>query len=328
MGFMVFAAFLVVVAFVLFFGGRIAKAEAKKNNANESIGGLVMVVGPLATVLVLLIFAVLASTDTVENGHIGIVKQFSSYTNATTGSGLVTHAPWQSIDEVSIQNEKRVYQMGTQGVSSGNIEVDVRGGSAVSRDSQAISLIVQVNYTLARDKAVELYRSTGGQFKSRILDNAVFQEAKSKTAAFAATEFAANREQVRANIEQALSDELRPQGILVNNVSLLDVGYSEGLSKAIELTVERKQAAKAAQAQVAVTQAEAQQKVAKAEGDAKAVKIAADAKAYQNRVTQRSLTPLLVQQQAIDKLNPNVEVIVCPLHTNCVPQAVLSTVGK
>jgi hypothetical protein len=35
----------------------------------------------------------LKSIDTVENGHIGILKQFGSLVG-TTGEGFVTHAPW------------------------------------------------------------------------------------------------------------------------------------------------------------------------------------------------------------------------------------------
>jgi len=48
------------------------------------------------------------SFATVENGHIGIVKQFGSLVG-TTGEGLVGHAPWQTVSEVSVQNELRTY---------------------------------------------------------------------------------------------------------------------------------------------------------------------------------------------------------------------------
>ena len=48
------------------------------------------------------------SFATVENGHIGIVKQFGSLVG-TTGEGLAGHAPWQTVSEVSVQNELRTY---------------------------------------------------------------------------------------------------------------------------------------------------------------------------------------------------------------------------
>ena len=75
----------------------------------------------------------------------------------------MTTAPWQSLEEVSVQNERRDYDM-------------TGGNAAVSSDSQAVFLIVQVNHTLERGQAVALYRETGGHFIDRILDPAGLPE--------------------------------------------------------------------------------------------------------------------------------------------------------
>jgi regulator of protease activity HflC (stomatin/prohibitin superfamily) len=287
-------------------GGRIAYSENPKGYG-KLVSGLAVVVG----VVFILILTVFRSFHTVDNGHIGIVKQFGNLVN-TTGSGLVTTAPWQSLAEVSVRNELRVYDMG-------------ESNSAVSADSQPVFLTVQVNYSLVRAKAVPLYKKTGGDYVNRILDPAVFQFTKEVTAEYKATDFAANREQIRIKIEERLNANVKPQGILINSVSLKNVNFTADLKRAIEQTVEANQQAKREQARVTIVQAQAQQKVAQAKGDAQATLTNARANAEAQRLQNHTLTKLLVQKEAIDKLNPNVQVIVCPSHTSCVPQAVLST---
>lgn len=257
------------------------------------LGGIVLLIG--ATIMF--------SAHTVENGHIGIVKRFGSLVG-TTGEGLVWTAPWESLDEVSVQNELRSYDM-----TSDN--------AAVSSDSQAVFLIVQVNYSLDRAEAVSLYRETGGHFVDRILDPAVYQNTKAVTAKYKAIDFAKNRDKIRQEIETAVGSEVTGHGLVVNNVTLKNVDFTEALSRAIEKTVENEQQAKAADAQVKVKQAEAQQAIAEARGQATA-----------QRLRQRTLTPLLIQQQAIEKLNPNVQVIVCPPRTVCIPNGVPLDTGK
>lgn len=288
----------------------------------ERAGGWIAIVGSTVVFVMLSIFL---STDTISNGHIGIVKQFGSLVG-TTGEGLVTHAPWQSVDPVSVKNELATYEMND------------KTNSAVSRDSQPVYMVVQVNYSLRKGKAVDIYKETGGDFKTVILDPAVFQDVKEVTAQYQATQFAANRERIRQKIEHKLSHEVRKHGLTINNVALKNVEFTDALTQAIEQTVEARQQALRAQAQVQIKEAEADQAVAEAKGRANsqvaeangyatATKTKASADAFANRAKARTLNPLLIQQAAIDKLNPNVKVIICQQRQVCIPQAVISTAG-
>jgi regulator of protease activity HflC (stomatin/prohibitin superfamily) len=254
---------------------------------------------------------------TVENGHIGIVKTFGSITG-TTGEGLVWTAPWQNLSEVTVRNELRTYEM------------EDPSQSAISKDSQDVFLKVQVNYSLQRDGAVDLYRETGGHYVDRILDPGVFQITKEITAQYKAIEFAANREKIRQQIEEHLQKEVGTvvdtngntlEALRINNVSLKNVRFTKALSTAIEQTVEAEQQAKRERAKIDIAEAQAKQKVAAAEGEAKSnvTRAAGDAKA--NRLRQQSLTDRLIQWEAIQKLNPNVSIIVCPPRTVCIPNS-------
>jgi len=290
MTFFVLSILALIVGAVVFLVGRAMTAS----NPTAPLGRLITVLAVIGTGLVLALVIAFFTFHTVENGHVGIVKQFGSLVG-TTDEGLVTTAPWQSLAEVSVQNEKRDYDMTAE-------------NSAVSSDSQAVFLIVQVNFSLEREKAVELYRETGGHFIERILDPAVFQNTKAVTARYKAIDFAKNRDRIRTEIETEIGKEVEPHGLTIQNVSLKNVDFTEALSKAIEQTVEAEQQAKRAEAQVKIKEAEADQLIAEARGQRRA-----------QRLRQQTLTPLLIQQQAIEKLNPNVQVIVCPPRTVCIP---------
>lgn len=291
-----------------------------------------------AMVLIILLWVGITakmSTHTIENGHIGIVKQFGSLVDSTD-DGWVNLAPWKSVAEVSVRNELRTYHMDDRG---GNNGANVSGGSAVSSDSQPVFLDVQVNYSLVQAGAVDLYRETGGQYVERILDPAVFQDVKEVTAKYKATEFAANREKIRRDIESKIQTSVgtvtteegkKLDAIRVNNVSLKNVDFTDALSTAIEQTVEAEQQAKREQKKVEISKAQADQAVAKATGEAnsaietargsaQSTLIQARADAQANRLRAKNLTPLLVQNNAINKLNDKVTVIVCPPKTTCIP---------
>lgn len=316
MGFLILIALIVIASVIAFFGGRIAHSE-NPTGAGRFVAGSAPIVG----VILVLIVAVLFSTDTVENGHIGIKKQFGNLVG-TTDSGLVTHSPLQSVAEVSVRQELRTYDMG-------------QSNSAVSSDSQPVFLTVQVSYTLLRDGAVEVYKQTGGQYVERILDPAVYQDTKEVTAGYKAVEFAQNREKIRRQIEAKLQSDVGEikstesganlKAIHINSIALRNVDFTPALKKAIEATVEANQNAKRAEAQVAIATAEAQSKVQTAKGDRDSAIARAEGEAQAQRLKQRTLTPELLTQQAIEKLNPNVQVIVCDSGKNCIPNAVLAT---
>lgn len=277
--------------------------------------GSVIAFGSVAGAIVLfLVVTAFSSLTTINPGHIGIEKSFGKLVG-TTGNGWIKHSPWSSVQSLSVQNELRVYDM-------------TQNNSAVTSDSQPVFLTVQVNYQVERAHAVDLYQSTGGDYINRILDPNVYQFTKEVTAEYTATAFAQNREEIRNKIENKLGKKLRPEGIQINNVSLKNVQFTPALQAAIERTVEANQNAKQALAQVQVVKAEADQRVARATGEAEAQVTIARAKAEAQRLQQKTLTPALLTQQAIDKLNPNVQVIVCDSGKTCIPNAVLAVAGQ
>jgi regulator of protease activity HflC (stomatin/prohibitin superfamily) len=125
-----------------------------------------------------------------------------------------------------------------------------------------------------------------------------------------------------------LTEELKPSDIKVVDVFIKNLGFSDLYSKSIEEKQKQVQDALRAEAKVKESEALAKQKVAEARGDATANIARAQGEAKANRLRQRSLTPLLVQLEAINKLNPTVQTIICPPGTVCIPNTGVIPTGQ
>ena len=243
---------------------------------------------------------------TVGQREVAIVYSFSGTITGKRDPGVVTIAPWQHIkkENVGIQHEE--WNFG-------------QDNSAVSKDQQKVFANLAVNYQIDPENVVDLYKRVGQSWKAIIMNSRVPQVFKEVTATYQTQEITANREQLRIETRERLANELKPYDIKVVDVFVTNLGFSQTYTDAIEAKQKQVQDAQRAQAKVAQVEAEARQKVAEAEGEAKANVARAKGDAQANRLRQRSLTKLLIQQQAIDKLNPNATIVFCPQNTVCIP---------
>lgn len=105
-----------------------------------------------------------------------------------------------------------------------------------------------------------------------------------------------------SNIQNDLRTTMEPQGVIIDNVSYLsDIRFPPTIAESITAKIKATQDALMRQNEVAKAQAEANIKITQAKGDAQAQIIAAQAQADSNRLVQQSLTPMLLQQQAIKR---------------------------
>ncbi|WP_368155745.1 SPFH domain-containing protein, partial [Alistipes onderdonkii] len=102
--------------------------------------------------------------------------------------------------------------------------------------------------------------------------------------------------EVRKRLEVSLSSE----GFLVEEFTS-QITPPQSLAEAINAKNEAVQNALKAENKVKEAEANAKIEIAKAQGEAQALRIKGDGEAYYNRVVAQSLSPLLVQQDAIDK---------------------------
>lgn len=245
---------------------------------------------------------------TVGQREVAIVYNFSGTIAGKKDPGIVTTFPWQHVrkENVGIQHAEYLF---------------TADNSAVSKDQQEIFGNLAVNFQIDSENVVDLYERVGPSWKTIIIDSRVPQVFKEVTSTFQTPRITEERVALRENTKDRLTEELTPYDIKVVDVFITNLGFSQGYTASIEAKQEQVQRALEAQAKVGQIEAEARQKVAEANGEAKANVARARGEATANRLRQRSLTPLLVKQQAIEKLNPNVQVIICPPQSVCIPNS-------
>lgn len=236
---------------------------------------------------------------TVGEREVGIVYNFTGTISGKREKGWVTIAPWQHMEKENVAIQHVEFLFGAE-------------NSAVSKDQQDIFANLAVNFQIDAENVLDLYRRVGPSWKTIIIDARVPQVFKEVTSTYQTPDITERREQLREETRRRLTEELSPYDIQVVDVFITNLGFSELYSQAIEQKQKQVQDALQAEAKVKQVKAEAEQKIAEARGIAES-----------NRLKQRSLTPLLVQLEAINKLNPNVQYIVCPPATFCTPNAVV-----
>ena len=249
-----------------------------------------------------------AMLKTVGEREVGIVYNFTGTIAGKKEKGWVTIAPWQRMEKENIAIQHRDFVFG-------------QDNSAVSKDQQDIFARLAVNYSVDAENVLDLYRRVGPSWEETIVESRVPQVFKEVTSTFPTPRITEERVALRQQTRDRLTEELAPYDITVVDVFITNLGFSDLYSQAIEEKQKQVQDAQRAEARVKQVEAEAKQKVAAANGEADANVARARGEATANRLRQRSLTPLLVQQQAIEKLNPNVTVIVCPPRTVCIPNS-------
>jgi regulator of protease activity HflC (stomatin/prohibitin superfamily) len=176
---------------------------------------------------------------------------------------------------------------------------------AFSSDTQDVKVAATVNWHVDDANIQRLYREVGPGFFDKLVPTRVNQLFKDETVKYTAVRIAPERETIRKNVLAALKKELEPYSITVEDFLIDNIKFSPAFTNAIEDKVVATQEAQAAFNRIKKSRNNATALVAEAQGIKKS-----------NQLKRQSLTPLLVQQAAIDKLNPNVEVIIVPSGSN------------
>lgn len=123
--------------------------------------------------------------------------------------------------------------------------------------------------------------------------------------------YGSGKAQLLKDVQKEVADKIGPKGINVDQISLVG-GFSlpDSVVASINLKIQATQQAQQRENEVATAKAEAQKAVAQAQGEADSRTIKAKAEANANQLISQSITPtlvqyqaIMVQQQAVDKWN-------------------------
>ncbi|KST61767.1 prohibitin family protein [Mastigocoleus testarum] len=226
---------------------------------------------------ILLFIAFLLRPFTVVNaGERGVVMVFGKVQERVLGEGLHTVMPVvTSVKTLNIRVKKDTFK-----------------ADAASKDLQKVTTEIAVNWRIDPKKVNRVYQQIGEEkdIVNGIMTPAVSEVLKAATAKKTAEEIITKRTELKAEIDTSLKNRLVDYGVIVNDVSLVDFSFSPEFSKAIEAKQISEQEAKQAEFIAKKATQEAQAEINRAKGQAEA-----------QRLQRQTITPELLQKQAIEK---------------------------
>jgi regulator of protease activity HflC (stomatin/prohibitin superfamily) len=254
----------------------------------------------LAILAVLIVLFLANPFVQVYSGYAGVLSEFGSVQPTPLYPGLHFALPfYQTINQVSTQ---------PQTVTSDE--------SGSTHDLQLVNTSIAVTFHVNPDAAPDFYQSFRDfdTLGSRIIAPAVSNDVKAVTANYDAEELVTKRDIVAAQIKELIITSLAPYHLTIEAVNVSNFAFSDAYTQAIELKQVAQQQAQQAQYTLQQTQISAQQQVvqakaqadaavATAQGQANALLLTSQAQAKANALIADSLTPVLLQQKALDKWN-------------------------
>lgn len=145
--------------------------------------------------------------------------------------------------------------------------------STGSMDLQNVKSTVRIIHKPYVSNLQTLYRDLGYDYAERILPSIVNEVMKSVIATFNAEELLTKRSKVTTDIGGQIKKEALKYNIVIEDVSILNLGFGKEYSKAVEDKQVAKQESERAKYEVMKATHEKESKIVTAQGEAKAIKI-------------------------------------------------------
>lgn len=250
----------------------------------------------IVAIIVLVVMAFLC-VSFVGTGNTGIVVRFGAVQDKTFDPGFHFKSPF-----------KKVIQMDNREQTS---EITML---AFSKDIQEVSLKMNINYRLLKGYSADMYKDVGKKYEGIVITPRVFELTKNIVSEYDAEQIVSKREDISKMIKGRLSSEMSEYGIVIQQISLSDIDFTDAYTNAVEAKQVASQTKLQSEIDQARTLAEATTQQSKeklaadtaayrlmqeADANAYAIQAEAEANAEANKKIAESLTPSLIEYQKI-----------------------------
>ena len=236
--------------------------------------------GNVAGIAIFAVGVIWSSFTIVPAGHVGVQITMGEVNQTVLNEGAQFVNPISNVKHVDVRLAR----------------ANLNGASAGTKDIQQVHTDIVINYRLTPAKVPHIYKEFGLDVDTKVLGPAINESFKSAVGHYTSEELITKRDAVNADIVARLTEKLSPFNIVVNNVSLVNFGFSKAYQDAIEQKVIATQAKLRADQDYERIQVEAKSRIAQAKGEAEAIAIQASAIQHQGGAAY-------VQLQAIEKWN-------------------------
>lgn len=243
--------------------------------------------------LLILLMSIMTSCTTVDSGEVGI--KFKKFSVDDQGELIATQCSgWN------------VYNPFTTNIYTYPVFIqrkDYEPFIVTTRDAAAFTMDPNLAYYLDKSKATQIfkkYRVGLKDIEEGYMRTIIYDAYRVTANKYTSDSLMSNRARFEGEVRMMLDSSLAKEGFIVNEFTS-QITPPKSLSTMIEAKNAAIQSALKAENQVKEAEANAKIAIAKAEGNAKAMKIKADAEAYYNRTIAASLSPMIVQEDWIEK---------------------------
>lgn len=144
--------------------------------------------------------------------------------------------------------------------------------STGSKDLQNVKSTARIIHRPDKGKLQQIYRELGYDYAERVMPSIVNEVMKSVIATFNAEELLTKRNFVTTEIEKQLKVEAKKYNVVIQDVSILSLGFGKEYSRAVEDKQVAKQESERAKYEVMKARHEKASKIIMAEGEAQNIK--------------------------------------------------------
>src|SRR5919202_720100 len=236
--------------------------------------------------LVIIFLAILSKFFVIVNaGERGVLMQFGKVQEEVLGEGLHVIFPTvYSVKKLSVRVQKQE-----------------SSAEASSKDLQDVFTDVALNWHIIPEEANAIFQQIGAEndVVDRIINPAVEEVIKAVIAKYTAEEIVTKRGEMKAGVDDSLITRLSDYHIAIDDISLVHIHFSQQFSDAVEAKQIAEQQAKREGFVALKAIKEAEAKVNLAKGEAEALML-----------VRGTLTPEILEKQAIEKWDGKLPMIV------------------
>lgn len=208
---------------------------------------------------------------------------------------------------VPIVHHPFLYDVRTQtySMSKTHWEGEVKGDdslSALTEDGQTVSVDISVRFRLDPNNLWRLHKEVGPDYIGKIIRPEVRSHTRIVIAQYPVTDvYSRKRQAIEDEIAARLTRSLSRNYIIVDEVLLRDIRFSDAFQKAVIDKQIAQQNAQRMKYVLEKTEKEKQQKIIEAEGEAKAIELKGQALAA---------NPQVIRYEYVRKIAPNVRAVI------------------
>ncbi|SKB52566.1 prohibitin family protein [Dyadobacter psychrophilus] len=243
---------------------------------------------------VMLLFVQPFTFENIDAGNVGIRINLYGTDKGVDNITLVTGRVWYNAWTTKIIEFPTFTQ-----------SVDYDSFVITTKDAAEFKVDPKLNYHINPDKVPQIYRQYRrplGEIQQGFMKNTIYDAYRIVANSFSSDSVMSNREAFEDRVQNVLTKTLGKDGFIYDQLTSA-ITPPPSLRQMIDEKNTSIQARLKAENMAKQAEAEAKVIIARAEGQAKATLIKARAEAEANQLRQKTLTPLLIQQEWVSKWN-------------------------